>query len=138
MRVGFEQLCDSMEEPAVDVLDSTAAMWAFMVRTMLDNVLPPTFLVGRDGVALGHNRRRISREYCFIKMEKTLAPKTSVPTSYTPIIIAPITTVLTPSESMISTPATSTPTTSALKISVTTTYLILLALLPALRPRSLG
>lgn len=124
----------SVEELAMDVLDATTAVGAFITRAVVNDVPPLTFLVGRDGAVLDHARRLLSRECCSVRTEKVLAPQTSVPTTYAPIIIAPITTALTSSAPMISTPATSAPTTSALNIYITTTSVIL----PASRHRPLG
>jgi len=74
VHAGFERLCESVRELAVDVPDATAAVGAFMARAVVDDMLPPAFLVGRDGAAVDHARRLLSREHCSVRMEKVWGP----------------------------------------------------------------
>jgi len=74
VHAGFEKLCASVGELAVDVPDATAAVGAFMARAVVDDMLPPAFLVGRDGAAVDHARRLLSREHCSVRMEKVWGP----------------------------------------------------------------
>jgi len=68
VRVGFERLCNSVEDLAMDVPNTIAAVGAFMVEAVADDVLPPIFFVRRDGAALDHIRRMIRRECCSVRM----------------------------------------------------------------------
>jgi len=74
VRAGFEKLCGSVDELAVDVPDATAAVGAFVARAVVDDVLPPAFLIGREGAAADHARRLLSREHCSVRMEKVWGP----------------------------------------------------------------
>mmetsp|Transcript_38910 Transcript_38910/g.90516 ORF Transcript_38910/g.90516 Transcript_38910/m.90516 type:complete len:282 (+) Transcript_38910:1062-1907(+) len=74
VRKGFEGVVAKLDDLETDVPDATAAVGAFMARAVVDEVLPPAFLAGKEGKVTDHAKRLLSREHCSVRLEKVWGP----------------------------------------------------------------